>query len=213
MAFHPPCAGWSTRKRKGRGWHPVLQVDPGLFGIFCRIWDTALKSSLAMWLKNSWEFDFLIFSPAPMALSVLIAGAILFWHRGRELLSLEQGRNLLMSFVSNAISSAWSVHSFWVFNLPVSSLFIICSFLFSKCWPFLKEECRKRAGFLKKWVVKREVKYHKERGKKEKERKSVGGKKSGNPFLIVVVGEVRKQCCKPGLSEKPAHVVLIEGKY
>lgn len=132
-----------------------------------------------MWLKNSWEFDFPIFSPAPMPLSVLIAGAILFRHRGRELLSLEQGRNLLMSFVSNAISSAWSVHSFWVFNLPVSSLFIICSFLFSKCWPFLKEECRKRAGFLKKWVVQREVKYHKERGKKERERKKECGGEKG----------------------------------
>lgn len=133
-----------------------------------------------MWLKNSWKLDFSIFSPAPMALSVLIAGAILFWRRGCELLPLEQVRSWLVSFVLNAISSAWSVHSFWVFNLPVSSLLIICSFLFSKCWPFLKEECRKRAVFPKKWVVQREVTYSKEGRKREKERKSVagGGQKS-----------------------------------
>lgn len=101
-----------------------------------------------------------------MAHCVLIARAVLPLLRGIGLLWLEQVRNLLMSSAFDAISIAWSIHSFWGFNLPVSPWFIIWSFLFSKWWPFLKEECKKRADFPKKKVIQRGVKYLKEGGKK-----------------------------------------------
>lgn len=125
-----------------------------------------------MWLKNSWAFfslfSFLFFLPPQhlMAHCVLIARAVLPLLRGIGLLWLEQVRNLLMSSAFDAISIAWSIHSFWGFNLPVSPWFIIWSFLFSKWWPFLKEECKKRADFPKKKVIQRGVKYLKEGGKK-----------------------------------------------
>jgi len=41
-----------------------------------------------------------------------------------------------------------------------------------------------------------------------------GEKQKGrNPFLSMAVGEVRKQCYKSGLGEKPACIVLTKGKY